>query len=426
MSEKYSILKPDIFDEFTCKCGECRYTCCGDWRIDFSNEEYEKIIRKRKFGKDVESYFKDKENSKNEKTINLDKNGKCPFLDEQGLCGIQKKYGFDYLSETCKFYPRLLSKFKNIFEASLSTGCEKVLELLFEKKEGISLIEENIPVNKVYNYGKLLCNFTEENDIMQRPILKYWFDIKVLGLGVLMERSYTIEERLLLLGIAMKRIDELEKNDRVIEIPDYVNSFLENINGGSLKEDLNSFSKNEGLKVATAAFNIGILFYKKEKESIIIDEIFRNLGIAKFEPEIINTKDKYGNESTYYDFKTDIKYNNEAYIKCANNYDKYMSDKLYFFENYMVLNYIALQTPFKPAGNSIFENYKGFIMIFIILKFCIVGYMNDKKSFDEIVNLIAVVSRNLSHNDASINNINGILKSINIDSIAHMAVLLLS
>ena len=421
MNEKYSILKPDIFDRFFCKGGECNYSCCGGWRIDFSHEEYKNLIGKRKLGKNIECYFHDKEGDERYKSISLNSQGNCPLLDSEGLCSVQKKYGAEYLSNTCRIYPRLISQYNNIFELSLSTGCEKVLELLLENENGIVVKDESIPINKVSNYKKILCNVINKDDIEKRPILNYWFDIKVLGLGILMERSYSIEERLLLLGIAMSRIDELENSQRIIEIPNYVNSFLDNISDGSLKEQLNSFYKNEDLKVATAAFNTAILFYNKDNENGIINEIFENLSIPKIEPQIIQCEDK----STYYDFKTDISYNKQAYNDCIEKYNSFMLNKEYFLENYMVLSYITLQIPFKPITHSLFENYKGFIIMFVILIFCMIGYINESKSIEDMIKLISIISRNLSHNDASIDNINGILKSVHIDTIAHMAILLL-
>lgn len=33
-------LVPDDYADFSCKCGQCRHTCCDGWAVTFPREDY--------------------------------------------------------------------------------------------------------------------------------------------------------------------------------------------------------------------------------------------------------------------------------------------------------------------------------------------------------------------------------------------------
>ncbi|MCI1959324.1 MAG: flagellin lysine-N-methylase [Clostridia bacterium] len=425
MDKKYSALKLNIFDKFKCKGGTCVQTCCSGWRIDINLKEYEKIAERNRFGKSLDSFFTDFEIAgQKEKIIELNKDGSCPFLDDNKLCALQLKCGEEFLPKTCRNFPRITLMCGDVFEKTLSTGCEEVVRLLLDEKDGLALEEEkSISRGKVFKYIKGLVFNINENAIKDRPALSCWFDIQFLGLSILMDRSYTIEQRMLLLGMAMIHIDEFEKKGKTIEIPTFINAFLENVCGGKLKEQLSGFAKNEDLKVKMVISQAAILFYNGAREADIFDYIEKKLEIEKVSISNVN-KGTGENEKVYCSFSINPEYNKKTYNKCEEFYKNFIRDKEYFIENFMVANYLFLYIPFKNRKLSIFDNYRMFVAIFTTFKFCIATYMDNTKTTDDLIYLTVAVSRTLVHNNRLTERANEILNAADVKTLAQLAILL--
>lgn len=112
----FKIIKTEYYDEFRCLMDECKDNCCDeDWIITIDDEVYEKYKSlgidnlEEKITKDNHSIIK--------------KNGKCPFILENGLCYWHKEYGEDYLSNTCKSYPRFVSSYGDLYIQNIGLSC---------------------------------------------------------------------------------------------------------------------------------------------------------------------------------------------------------------------------------------------------------------------------------------------------------------
>ncbi|MFP3632204.1 flagellin lysine-N-methylase, partial [Burkholderia sp. SIMBA_045] len=53
----------------------------------------------------------------------------CPFLNEEKLCSIQLKLGEDFLSHTCKTYPRVTQTVDDVVELSATLSCPEAARL---------------------------------------------------------------------------------------------------------------------------------------------------------------------------------------------------------------------------------------------------------------------------------------------------------
>ena len=80
------IFAPDYFGDFKCLMGDCKHSCCIGWEIDIDEDTAEiyknipgdfgkKLRENIDFGEDDASFV-------------LCKDGRCPFLNEKGLCEI--------------------------------------------------------------------------------------------------------------------------------------------------------------------------------------------------------------------------------------------------------------------------------------------------------------------------------------------------
>ncbi len=134
---------PDYFDSFACIAGECRHSCCIGWEIDIDEHSLEKYRSlsgetgrrlRENIGTDGEASF-----------FRMRENGRCPFLNEEGLCDLILAEGEDILCQICADHPRFRNFFDDREEIGLGLSCEAAGRLIFGWKEkvGIRLIEDD-------------------------------------------------------------------------------------------------------------------------------------------------------------------------------------------------------------------------------------------------------------------------------------------
>lgn len=137
------IVTPDYYDRFCCIADKCRHSCCVGWEIDIDNESYEfyKGI-KGDFGKRLLSSIKVEDNIK---SFVLDKNERCPFLNDRRLCDIIINCGEDALCDICADHPRFRNFFESRTEIGLGLCCEAAAELILSKTQKTKLVFEGNP-----------------------------------------------------------------------------------------------------------------------------------------------------------------------------------------------------------------------------------------------------------------------------------------
>ena len=126
---------PKYYKEFKCISDKCRHSCCVGWEIGvdeatlsrydlLSNCEREEIL----------SHIEDG-------VIKLSEDGRCPFLDERGLCRIISKYGEEYTSIICREHPRFYNFFSDRAEVGIGASCEEAARIILESDDFCEMIE---------------------------------------------------------------------------------------------------------------------------------------------------------------------------------------------------------------------------------------------------------------------------------------------
>lgn len=149
-----------LYEQFSCIAGRCPASCCcTGWSIIWTKEEVKKLsCRSAEIADKVSSaFYGDGEY----KTIRLNEDDSCPFFTEQGLCEIQKNYGAQYLSYTCRQYPRVTRSCGNVILSSCKPTCYAVLEILFSDRDCMELCS----TDKFNNVETLI---SDEADAKQR------------------------------------------------------------------------------------------------------------------------------------------------------------------------------------------------------------------------------------------------------------------
>lgn len=169
MSKHTEYIKPEYYDEFSCTASQCPQTCCCEWKIAVDDDTYDAWVNKYHIEQktdanistaDIVPITSDSTDDTADNTvadntadiiagispaasntvmwedtriIRLNKDGKCPFLDNKGWCSLVVKHGEQILSKTCHEFPRQIHEFDTHTEYALMSGCPAVIDLIAKK-----------------------------------------------------------------------------------------------------------------------------------------------------------------------------------------------------------------------------------------------------------------------------------------------------
>lgn len=220
---KGTFLVPSYYKNFHCKGTECRNTCCHGWTVTISSKEYfllHGLNVNKKLRETIDRSFLMVANPTKERYAEIRHNydGDCPLLLENGYCSLHQTLGEKVLPAVCRYYPRGPRSYFG-FECSCSNSCEKTLELLFEDLNPLSFEEINLSFDMPLDERKA----NEENTSQYLKIKKLVFDL-------LIDRKYTLPERLKKIGTILDTLDNVipvRENDKNKSIDDVMDLMME-------------------------------------------------------------------------------------------------------------------------------------------------------------------------------------------------------
>ena len=191
-------------DNFKCDGNKCNAKCCHGWRIQIQDDTYEKYkqIKDDKLRLQILSAFQKDDKGYYAKLT--EREGACPLLCKDNLCFIQRNMGEQYLSETCKFYPRHIVSLSGILLHLLNMSCPLAADAALFSLNGMNLQKINTKKKDVSWQAAYKLN---TNDISTKGDIE---EIMVISsLSILQNSTYKWEERLILLGLFLDKADEL-------------------------------------------------------------------------------------------------------------------------------------------------------------------------------------------------------------------------
>lgn len=152
---KRGLFAPKYYNEFECIKGECRHSCCIGWEIDIDDATMKKYASiDGEIGDRIrDSIFapmKKASDSCQNGTLSVGAEcneavngeydapphfvhvcgGRCPHLDDCGLCRIIIELGEGYLSDICRFHPRFFNETVRGAEVGLGMSCEEAARII--------------------------------------------------------------------------------------------------------------------------------------------------------------------------------------------------------------------------------------------------------------------------------------------------------
>ncbi len=139
---------------FKCVGSKCKHSCCVGWEISIdkkTRDNYKKL-------ENCDDRFK---NSLIGKNIALNEILRCPFLDDDNLCHVIKRYGEKALSRTCKTHPRFINYFSNFTETGLGLYCEEACRIILSetKKMKPVLVRKTKNAKRLTSFEKTILEF---------------------------------------------------------------------------------------------------------------------------------------------------------------------------------------------------------------------------------------------------------------------------
>lgn len=386
--KKTLVLQPDYMKKFSCIGTECSDNCCHGWNIYIDKKiykKYRKIKSKQLKSAINKSIILNKESNDNEvyAKIMLNKNNKCPFLNLNGLCGMQKEYGKDYLSKTCNQYPRNVKIVNNVVEISGHISCPPMAEiiLLNEKQMTFDQFEKNIDISEFMINGVLDTNGENE-------VLNCFWQLREVSIDILQNRTFEVWQRVFILGLVLDKIQKFVDDKNEDDISYIIDECVKKYCDENIKNFLTKIDYKENIKIdfINAISNIAI----EEEVSI---ENYKKL-YTKFLNGICF--DGKNNKSTIESYKRGFEQIYQPFIK----------DNGFILENYLVNDIFSSTFPIKKDKN-IFEEYCILVIKFALIKLFLIGIgnYNNGLNHDEVINTLYLYSRNMEHSPKFFNDI---------------------
>ena len=129
------VYAPSFFKDFRCTGSGCADNCCRmGWDIEIDDDTYN-------YYKSLDCGLCEHITDDGGEHYIKQKNGQCPFLDENGLCSVVLKYGEEHISEICTEHPRFYQWFGGYKEAGTGLCCEESARLWLENGGSIGFCE---------------------------------------------------------------------------------------------------------------------------------------------------------------------------------------------------------------------------------------------------------------------------------------------
>ena len=118
------IYYPLYYKDFRCLADKCPNSCCVGWEIGIDDDTM------RRYDSLAEPYRSDICRHTHDGVIMLTDDGRCPFLDDKGLCRIITTLGEGYISEICREHPRFYNRIAERNECGIGVSCPEACRLI--------------------------------------------------------------------------------------------------------------------------------------------------------------------------------------------------------------------------------------------------------------------------------------------------------
>lgn len=131
------LIAPTYYTAFRCVAGDCKHSCCSGF--DIGIDDVTAAIYKTfdgPLGDRLHTHIRSCDDGYYMQTLD---DGRCPFLNKQGLCDIIIEKGEDALCQICRDHPRFRNELSDRTEIGLGLCCEAAARLIVTQVQPFSL-----------------------------------------------------------------------------------------------------------------------------------------------------------------------------------------------------------------------------------------------------------------------------------------------
>ena len=324
------------------------------------------------------------------------------MISKDGLCEVYLNLGPQNMCYTCRTYPRVYNLVDNTIEKCLTVSCIEVARNILLRKNQIEFNLDVVDIKEEMDAVKLV-NTNKGKKINE----KCFNEIREFSIGLIQDRRFTIENRLAILGLFINKLNEQCNNKE--EVINLIENYKASIENGVYENLLEKLIKED-------KFDAQLEFLM----NIYSEMINKNINSKRYKTNFVNIINslQLANENL-----NRIK---ECYEEALNeHYRKFMKNYEHIYENYLV--YYMFKILFPCNEESIMDSYIMLVIQFAILKMNLIGVCGHyKEEMDEekVVNLIQSYAVVTEHDDFIANRINKYLKENNLNTLAHMFIIM--
>lgn len=390
MNALQKLLRPKFVGKFSCIAGKCEDTCCSGWNIAIDKETFELYGRLESEG--AHALFAGKAERYGDRgedwaQIVLE-DGVCPFLDKERLCSVQKACGQEGLSLTCHCFPRNYNLVNGTLELSLSLACPEAARLCLLEREPLSFekVEADFPRT---GEVPVFCG----GDRTYGGAEAHFEALREFVVSLLTNRSYSLEDRLIILGLFCRDLDALCAKSEGEGAGKLIDLYFERIGNGSYSDLLAGLPDTPAAMLKTVAI---LLEYRLRTSAA--GKRFKG-SFERFRRGL-----SYDNASPDAELKSN-------YTRARKTFDAFFDTRGHILENYFV-NYVfktlfplgprkcAFNKTIHTVPKTVFSSYTLLAFQYAMLKNLLVGVSGDLgKAFGETaaVEVIQSFVKNVDH-----------------------------
>ncbi len=134
-----AMFAPKYYERFRCIAERCTHSCCVGWEIDVDRTTYS-LYRalEGEIGERIRKSITIAEDGSTCFAMRAD--GRCPHLDERGLCRIICGLGEDYLCDICAEHPRFYNEVAGRTECGIGASCEEAARLILAESDYTDMV----------------------------------------------------------------------------------------------------------------------------------------------------------------------------------------------------------------------------------------------------------------------------------------------
>lgn len=363
-------LIPQYMLFFKCSANKCISNCCRGWKIQIENDivnKYKKIEDKKLRDVILKNIGRDSGVPGVYGNMKLTYDFKCPLMQD-GLCYIHKNLGEEYLSKTCKTYPKHKNLVGDTKEISAMISCPEVAKLVL-------LNNKPIEFEYVKDFNDIEVTMFKIED--QKDVDYFW-KLRIFTIDVLQYREWDLNSRIKLLIMFYSKFNKDKSN-----LDKEMNRFKNYLGDESIYKKVKTIGTDSKVKVEIL----------KEIMQLNTKGMLLDIKFMELVKELIKGL-KLDNEDI------DVSFNNFEETK-NKYYNKFFKEREYIFENYLV-NYTFQNLIPLGKGKNFFENIAVMIINLSLIKFIIIGIMAVKEerfTEEDIIDIVHSFGRNFEHSE---------------------------